>query len=534
MLDQQLSVLFFTIALGLGIGRLEYRNLSLGSSGVIFVALGMGHLGYSCSAFVGDLGLVLFVFCLGIGTGPSFLPILQRHGKRLVVVAILIVGLGAATTWLLARMFHIPVDLAVGLFGGSMTSTPALAAALEASPVESQVAVGFGLAYPFGVLGVVFFVQLLPALLRVNLDQLGQQDPKGVYGVPITHTIVEVLNPAIVGRRLSSLDILTEANCQVSRVLHGNLFQPIPADFTLQLGQKLLVVGTPEETRQVVEVLGRQCEQTDTILDTVRQRMTVVVSREVVGKSLAELKLLSRFGVTIARVNRHDFEFVPRGSDVLELGDAVTAVGEPEGLQRFAAFAGHRERLFFETDLVSITVGLLLGIMLGSIEIQLAGYTLALGLAGGPLLVGLILGHFGRIGPLVGHIPKASRLLLTELGLVFFLASSGMRAGGDLWLVLQQHGATLALAAIIITAVPMLGGFLLAYSVMHLNLLQVLGGVCGGMTSTPGLGVITSRTDSEIPVVSYAAVYPVALVLLTILAKGLVLSLSGLTAPEVT
>jgi putative transport protein len=234
------------------------------------------------------------------------------------------------------------------------------------------------------------------------------------------------------------------------------------------------------------------------------------------------LHLRSRFGVTITRITRHDLEFVPDAGQTIQFGDALTAIGEPEGLDAFVAFAGHRERSFDETDIISLALGMLLGVLLGRVQVRLGDEIFSLGMAGGPLVVGLILGHFGRIGPIVGHFPRAARLLLTEIGLAMFLATAGVSAGSQLVPVIREHGPGLCVGAVLITIIPLAVGLLLTRYAIRMGLLRSLGGICGAMTSTPGLGALTSKIDSNVPVTSYATVYPIALVLMSLLAPILV------------
>lgn len=528
LLANKLFTLFTVITLGLALGRLHLAGLSLGSSGVIFVALAFGHWGHQLPANIGELGLVLFVYCVGLSAGPGFFRTFVHQGKTLALLSATLIAVGGATTWFLASVLSIPRDLTVGLFAGALTSTPALAVALEALPAGVQTAVGYGIAYPFGVVGLVLFVQLLPRLLRQDLDALArrlgsQQDTSGT----IVHVLVEVMNPAVVGKQLDELEFLPAANVQVSRVLHGNRLVPLSANFTLAAGQHILVVGQASRLPAVINLFGKRSERTDYTLDTERERRQIIVSsKNVVGRSLAELKLRNVFGVTVSRIMRHGLEFVPTASDEIEYGDALSVVGEPDQLDRFAAFAGHRARSFDETDLISLGVGLLVGMLVGLVSIELSGYRFSLGLAGGPLLVALVLGHFGRIGPVVGHLPRASHMLLLQTGSVFFLASAGVDAGGSLMSVIREYGVTLCGGALIVTFLPLALGYCIGRFGLKLNLLQIVGGVCGGMTSTPGLSAVTAQTDSDIPVVSYATAYPVALILMTVGTQVLASALS--------
>lgn len=524
ILNNETLALFAVVTSGLLLGRLKLLGVSLGSSGVIFTALLFGHLGYAIPKGVGTLGLVIFIYMVGLRAGPTFFRSFRGQGGSLAQLAVLLTFLGSGAAYLVARFQGIPVDLAAGIFAGALTSTPGLAAAMERLPGDSLVAVGYGIAYPFGVIGVVLFVQLLPRILRADLNELGrklheQNDP----GRKIVRVLVEVMNPAVIGKPLSDLEFIGNSNCQVSRYLSGHKLVPVSENFILEKGQKLLVVGREFRVPNVVNLLGKKAENEDYQMDMERESRSVVVSSyNVAGKAIQDLRPIHAFGVTVTRISRHNLEFVPRMDDEIEYGDALHVVGEPENIEKFAEFAGHRERTFHETDLISLGVGIISGIILGMVSFDLGGKSFALGMSGGPLFVALVLGHFRKIGPVKGHVPQASQLLLMEFGLVFFLAEAGVTAGGTLVSVVLEYGIALCVAAFIVVLVPTVVGYLVGRYGLKMNLLQIIGGVCGGLTSTPGLGVIAAKTDSDIPVVSYAAAYPVALILMTVFAQVLV------------
>ena len=242
-----------------------------------------------------------------------------------------------------------------------------------------------------------------------------------------------------------------------------------------------------------------------------------------IGKTLRELNLLNHFGVTVSRIIRNDVEFVPKAETRISRGDVLFSVGEHENLLKFAQFSGHRARMLDETDIISLSAGITAGLIIGMMPIGFSdSHSFSLGATGGPLLVALVLSHFGGIGPIRGHIPRAARYLMTEIGLVFFLAGAGVKAGSQLIPIVQSYGLSLLIMGALVTLLPMTVGFLYARKVLKLNLSQTLGGTCGSMTSTPGLGAITSKTDSDIPAISYAAAYPVALILMTLCAQFIV------------
>lgn len=524
---EEIVALLGVMGLGLALGQVAWRGISLGTSGVVFVALVAGHYGFEVPKAAGSAGVILFVYCLGIGAGPMFLRTFFQQGKPLALMAVAMIVSGGFVAWLAARQLGLSAGLASGLFSGALTSTPALAAATEQLQSDPEVAVGFGIAYPFGVVGVILFVQLLPRFSEGQPEESTESADANRDRLPISRMMVRVINPGVVGKRLRDVSAIARANCQVSRMLVDGKLRPIPASFCLDQGQRLLVVGTRPRLADVAEVLGEPCEDVDYVLDLEREhRRVVVTSPKLIGQTLAELHLLSRYGVTISRISRQDVEFVPSPDERIQFGDALTAVGESQGLDQFVHFAGHRERTLDETDLISLATGLVLGIVVGSFKLSLGTKSISLGLAGGPLLVGLVLGHLGRIGPIVPRMPRAARFLLAEIGLALFLAQAGSQAGGKFVEVMREHGIALPLASIAIVTVPLLVGLLIARFVLKLGVWEMCGGMCGAMTSTPGLGAVTSATDSSVPATSYAAVYPLALILVTMLAPVLIAQLS--------
>lgn len=515
-----LLVLLIVIAIGLLVGRVSVFGISLGTSAILFVALLAGHFGSTLPDGLGTLGLALFVYCVGISAGPTFFRGLASQGRAMASLGGLIVMTGVAITGLSAKLLSLPPELAGGLMAGAMTSTPALGALSESVQNPAMVAVGFGVAYPIGIVAVVLFVQL-----ALRLGDRGENASAGdtAGADPIRRSVVEIANPMIANRRPSGIDVFTDSDCQISRVLVGDRWQPLPPEYTFEMGQQVLLVGSSGAIDRVADTLGILRPDSKAVIDADHERKTLVVtSPDIYGKSLKDLSLRSRFGVTVARIRRHDIEFVPSGRTIIEFSDLLTLVGQPSDLATIQGVVGHRPRAMNETDLLSLAVGLVLGILLGNVSIELGQLSISLGIAGGPLFVGLILGHFRRLGPIRGSFPPAAQMLMTEGGLALFLADAGVAAGANVASVLAQRGAVLCAAAAAIAIVPLAVGFLAAKYGFKLSLFRSLGTTCGGMTSTPGLAVLTSSTDSSAPVTSYVAAYPVALVMITILAPLLV------------
>jgi putative transport protein len=334
---------------------------------------------------------------------------------------------------------------------------------------------------------------------------------------------VVVENPAVIGRPVQEIRALDQLSCQVTRRLRDGRMEPLGHDEPLEAGDELLLVVDAQEAELAVALFGARSGHR-AVLDTDRERAQVVITNpELFGRTLRDLDLPSRYGVTLSRLTRYELEMVPTGDLRLRPGDQVSLVGTPEAIARFMKLAGHRTRALHETDLVSLSAALVVGLVLGVTPVILpGGEEFRLGLAGGPLFVGLLLGHFGQVGPLSGDVPRAARLLLSELGLALFLANAGVVAGRDLVATVEARGLVLALAGMGITLAALLGGWLVARRGMKLDLAAALGGLCGGMTSTPGIGALTAKGDAERAVASYAAAYPVALILMGLAAQLLV------------
>lgn len=522
-----LIALFMIVGTGLLLGSVTIRGINLGSSGVLFTALLAGHLGLEIPGGVGSFGLALFVYCVGIGAGPRFFPALAREGGGLAKLSLLIVGVGALSAWALGKAFGLPADLTAGLFAGALTSTPALAAASESGKAASDaVAIGYGIAYPFGVIGVVLFVQLVPRLLKPKAETI-EDDESESSSDSVENALVEITNQNLVGEKISEAN-LSGFSCLISRVMKGERLVPLSSEDRFEEGQKLLMVGKPKSIPLAISYLGKRCKQS-VIMDTEHERQRLVVTdKRLSGKSLQELGTLANYGVVVTRISRLGHTFVPSSDTKIETYDVLTSVGQSDGLERFGKAIGHRPQAFDQTDMISLALGLSAGIFCGMIPIGLPGSEpMTLGLAGGPLFVSLVLGYFGRVGRLVGHIPRPTRSLLQELGLVLFLANAGLKGGASLADTVAQYGAVVFMTGALITTIPLLVSYVYARKGLKLNQPQALGGICGGMTSTPALGALTASSSSQQPIISYATAYPVALIMMTVLAKVLIQALAS-------
>lgn len=527
MLEQMvhsLAAMFLIIALGSALGSLRVSNMTLGYSGVLFVAMLFGHFGVHVPKEIRDLGIILFVYAIGLQAGPRFFHQFKRRGVVFAKIGLAVVAAGAAITWAVTGLLGIDPALAIGMYAGAMTSTPGLAAAMDAAR-SPLVSVGYGIAYPFGVIGVVLFVQLAPRLLRIDLareeELVRGSEPRGRQ---VRHRQFIVSNPAIAGRTLAELRLRSITAVNISRIRRGEQTMPARSDSRLELGDILMAVGQDEELEKLKLLIGEETQAEEMLNATdVIARDVFVSSDLMTGRRLDELGVFENYGVVLTRVFREDMEFVPTGRFVLEVGDSVRVTGPKAECERFLAAAGQQEKRIHETSILALSVGMFVGVMLGFKSFELpGGAEFRLGLAGGPLLVSLVLAHYGRIGKLNIRIPRGAKYIMSQLGLVLFLAGAGTEAGGSFMRVLTESGFVLLAAGASITLGAAAIGMLLARRLMKLDFLNVLGAVCGGMTSTPALGAITDLTDSRQPLLAYTAVYPVALIVITVISQFLI------------
>lgn len=515
-------VLFAVLALGMALGRISVGGVSLGSSGVLFVALLAGHLGLRVPEGVTGIGTALFVYCVGLGVGNRFFASLRSRGSRLVLLALPVVGM----SWLLCRvgcsLLGIDPAVGAGIFAGACTSTPGLAAAMEALQSSggntAGLNIGYGVAYPMGVVGVVLFVQLLPRLLRRSLD--GAPEASGEDPEQIITGLVRVCHPQLMGRGVVEFMESGAMGCRITRVLREGRLVPVTAEDVLTPQTELLLVGTREQMRRDVTLLGEA--DAEPLPRSADERAEVILLEpELSNRTLRALDTPGHDGVIVSRITRLGHTFIPTADTELIRNDVLTVVGEPEAIARFRQRCRHRSSAIGMADILSLTAGVALGIWVGSISLgggpNSEGFSL--GMAGGPLVVALVLGHFGHVGPIAGYMPRASRMLLLELALMLFLAGAGVSGGASLVETLRAQGLPMLLLGALTTLAPLPVGYWVARRLLGLSLSEALGGICGSMTSTPALGAITAKTEHQSPVIAYATAYPAALILMTLLAK---------------
>lgn len=530
LLAEQMLVLFAILALGSWIGRLSIKGLSLGAAGVLFTALVFGHYGLTVPREVMELGLLLFVYAVGLQAGPRFFRTFRRHGYQYVAIALAVALTGALVTIAVAHILNLPYTLASGMYSGALTCTPALAAAISAAErslpgAGAAVSVGYGVAYPFSMIGVVVLIQFLPRLLRRSLraEESRWLKEKQIEEPALEARQFRLTNPNVEGKRVSEVNPHRMSLANISRIKHGERVSAASPDAVLHLGDIVMVVGTCDELEKMRFLLGEETRERMDVNTNVLSLDVDVTEESLTGKKLAHLRVWERYTVVITRIRRQGEEIAPTGSVSLEMGDHIRVVGEQVAVEDFVRLVHGSPHKVDETNMVPFLIGLLAGIALGIVPISLpSGFEIRLGSAGGAFLVSLLVGHFGRIGPFRLYVPSAAKNLSRELGLMLFLAGAGVNAGTHFVDILAQQGNGLVLASLLIAGLSVLAGLLLMHLLYRMNLLSIMGALCAGMTNPPGLGAANAQTDTDLPTLSYASVYPVALIFKIVLAQLLV------------
>ncbi len=523
ILSNPYVALFAIIAIGLAFGNLRVKGLSFDSSAVIFAAFLFGYFGVSIPPIIQKIGLIFFIYSVGIQAGPGFFESFRKQGILLILITVIVIVSGALTTLISGYLFKIPMEISVGLFTGALTSTPGLAAAIEStqSPLAS---IGYGIAYPFGVLGVILFVKLINRIVKVDipsaeqdyLDALESDFPK------LLNQNYTVENPNIFNKSLSELHFRSMTNTNISRILQqGKASTPTPGTI-LGEGDIIKAVGTEEDLANVELLIGQKTDKQIPLGKKFVVRPLLVSNKAIVNKSFADLALFSNFNATATSIRRSGIDISPQPQTKIKYGDKIKIACAEEDIEGVAKLFGNDQKAMVELDFMAISIGIIFGILVGMISIPFAGYDFRLGLTGGVLIASLVLSKLGRTGPILWNVSGESNQLLRQIGLLFFLASVGTNAGANIVETVAEHGYSLLFVGAAITLIPMVITIIVGHYLLKINFLTLLGALTGSMTSTPALSSLDSTTNSNAPKVAYATVYPFALVILIVITQLLV------------
>lgn len=544
-------MLALVAVVGLWIGNVKIRGVGFGIGGVLFGGIIVGHFvdqaGVALSSpmlhFIQEFGLILFVYTIGIQVGPGFFASLRVSGLRLNLFAILIVILGGLVTAVLHKLFNIPLPVVLGIFSGAVTNTPALGAGQQilrdlGVPFEvvDKMGMSYAMAYPFGICGILLTMWLVRLFFRINVEKEAQRfEESSGNGHAHLHTInVRVENPNLNQMAIQDVPMLNSDNIVCSRLKRGELLM-VPAPGTLiQAGDLLHLVGRPEDLHNAQLVIGQEVATSLSTRGTdLKVERVVVTNEKVLGKKIRDLHVKQRYDVVISRLNRAGVELVASSSASLQFGDILNLVGRQEAIDAVAAELGNAQQKLQQVQMLPVFIGIGLGVLLGSIPLFIPGFpaALKLGLAGGPLIMALILGRIGSIGKLYWFMPPSANLALRELGIVLFLAVVGLKSGGDFVATLTQgEGLSWIAYGIFITAIPLLTVGILARMLAKMNYLTLCGMLAGSMTDPPALAFANNlHATSGAAALSYATVYPLVMFLRIITPQLLAVLFWGLS-----
>jgi putative transport protein len=538
-----IGVLAFVCVLGMALGSLKVRGIGLGTAGVLFAAILVGHFGeeidHRALEFVKEFGLILFVFTIGLQLGPGFFATLRTQGLQMNLVAATIVILGATTAPIIGWLAHFDAAAVLGILCGAVTNTPALGAATQAIATTPNIApdrltlpaLAYAVTYPTAIAGMIGTLVLLKQIFRIDpvreAIEFARKNQRKAE--PIERRSLVVTNRNLDGVRLDAIPARLETGVTISRVRHVNEVRAATDATVLHRDDCIAVVGTRAGLDQFERVIGERGEE-DLVLaeSTITSRRVVVTDRVVLGKTVGELDLDDRFDVAVTRVTRADIEMSAVPGMRLQFGDVVQIVGSDLDLDKAAAALGNSIKELNQTHFIPFFIGIVLGIALGTMPITLPGlpHPIRLGLAGGPLIVALILGRVGRIGRQVWHMPVNTNLAFREFGIALFFAAVGLGAGAKFFsTVFTTTGLQWLLAGLCVTVLPLLTIGLVARMFWKMNFMDLSGMLAGSMTDPPALAFASNIARSEAPTIAYATVYPLTTLLRILSAQVLAIIL---------
>lgn len=529
-------VIMLVAAAGLALGNLKLFGINLGIAGVLFSGILSGHLGLDINhetlEFLRDFGLILFVYSIGTQVGPGFFSSFRKQGIQLNLLAAGVVLGGVAVTLGVARFAGFDIATAVGMYAGAVTNTPSLAAAQQTlgavnPEAANSASVGYALAYPGAILGVILTMILIRRLFReqVAQDMLVVHADKA--GSALINANITVENKNLEGLMIKDIPAINELGVVISRFYHGGQLGVAHDDTVVHIGDVLLAVGLPENVRKFTVVVGAKSEMDlKKMPSRIIHSRVIVTHKEVIGKTLDEIELESKYDVLATRVTRAEVEFLVSDSYVLQFADNLVLVGEESAVAKAADTLGNSPKDLNHPQLIPAFIGIAAGVLLGSIPFSLPGLAgpVKLGLAGGPLIMAIVLSYVQHIGPLNWYLPPAGNLMLRELGIVLFLSCVGLKAGGKFFeTLLNGNGIYIVFFSFLITVLPVIIIGIFAKARLKLNYIALCGALAGSMTDPPALAFANALSPSNLSAMSYATVYPLVMIMRVISAQVMVM-----------
>lgn len=536
------AVLTFALVITVGIllGKIKIKGVSLGITWILFVGIIFSHFGMTVDNdvrhFVQEFGLILFVFSIGLQVGPGFFASFKHGGMTLVGCATAIVLLGVLTTYVIHIATGTPIPTMVGILSGAVTNTPGLGAAQQAYADASgvndpSIALGYAVAYPLGVVGIILSMIFIRYALRIDFKKEDEGLAELANEQKLAEKVsVEFTNQIIEGRSVEYVRDLVNRQFVISRVMHpdGSITMA-DADTKIHLGDRLWVICQAEDVEAVVAFLGHRVELTDedwgnnTPNAELISRRILITKSSINGKKFSDLRLRTKYGITITRVNRAGMDLIPYQGLELQVGDRVMVVGPAKSVAKVADVLGNSLKKLDHPNLITIFVGIALGVLLGSIPLMNVPQPVKLGLAGGPLIVAILIGRFGTHFHLVTYTTASANLMLREVGIALFLAAVGIGAGDGFVEAVVNGGYRWIGYGFIITVVPILIVAIIARLWLKMNYYTLMGLIAGSTTDPPALAYANATAGNDMPAVGYSTVYPMVMFLRVLTAQIFIL-----------
>lgn len=543
-IGHSILLLSFVIAAGIQLGKIKVFGVSLGITLVLFVGIVLGHFGFTINHnvihFFKEFGLILFVYSVGMQVGPGFFSSFKKGGVTLNMLACGIVFLGVATAIILHYATGIPMPTMVGILSGAVTNTPGLGAAQQAysdmyGAADNTIALGYAVAYPLGVIGIILSIMFVRYVFRVNFDkeneQLNNEDASHANEAKPVSLLVK--NPAIFGKTVGELSgLLEHRDFVISRIWHDSnkQIEIAAANVVLQENDKIFVITTEQDAETIKTFVGVEIDmerkQWIRMESQFINRRILITKPELNGKRLGQLKLRKLYGINITRINRAGVDLVATPHLTLQVGDRVNVVGTEAAVSNVEKVLGNSMKRLNEPNLITIFIGIALGIVLGSIPITFPGIPqpVKLGLAGGPLIVAILISRFGYKYKLITYTTQSANLMLREIGITLFLACVGISAGdGFVDTIVNNGGFAWIGYGFIITTVPLLIIGCIGRYFCKVNYFTLMGLIAGSTTDPPALAYSNATAGNDAPSVGYATVYPLTMFLRVLTAQLLIL-----------
>ena len=536
------AVLTFALVITIGIllGKVKIGGISLGITWILFVGIVLSHFGMTVDGevrhFVQEFGLILFVFSIGLQVGPGFFASFKHGGMTLVMCAVAIVLLGVATAYVVHLATGTPIPTMVGILSGAVTNPPGLGAAqqayTDASGIEDPtIALGYAVAYPLGVVGIIFTMIFIRYALRVKFEK----EDEGLAALSREHKFadkvsVEFTNKTLDGRTVAYVRDLINRQFVISRILRPDgTISMADAESVIHIGDRLWLISQAEDIEAIVAFFGRRVEMTDeqwgnnTPNAELVSRRILITKSSLNGKKFSDLRLRTKYGITITRVNRAGVDLIPYQGLELQVGDRVMVVGPAKAVAQVADVLGNSLKKLNQPNLVTIFVGIALGVLLGSIPLLNVPQPVKLGLAGGPLIVAILIGRFGTHFHLVTYTTMSANLMLREIGIALFLAAVGIGAGDGFIDAIVDGGYRWIGYGVAITVLPLIIVALVARLWLKMNYYTLMGLIAGSTTDPPALAYANATAGNDMPAVGYSTVYPVVMFLRVLTAQIFIL-----------